>query len=202
MEMEIPVGYPRLAALARRAKEMYDQAGLKRHNWGHISRNFNRARRILDMEPGDVEITLSGVILHDIGYFYSNLKGHALVGAERCPEVLAEFDYDPEEIGRIRHCIIAHDPATGVLPESLEAKIVYDADMLEKAEIPLILSGSWAEVAEEFHMTVPEYAELFISRFKPLLQAGRAYYTESGKRLDNGDLKAIIEFAKRLRKQN
>lgn len=98
ISMEIPAGFPRLAALAQRAKELYDRAGLKRHNWSHITRNYNRAKRILEKEPGNVEITLSG------------------------------------------------------------------------------------------------------DRFEPLLPAGRAYYTETGKRLDNGDLAAIINLAKRLRK--
>lgn len=113
---------------------------------------------------------------------------------------MQKMRWQREEIESIKHCILAHDPATGVQPESMEGKIVYDADMLEKAELPLILSGSWADVAEEFQVTVPEYAELFISRFEPLLQAGRAYYTDAGKSLDQGDLRAIVDFAKRLRK--
>jgi hypothetical protein len=82
--MEIPEGYDRLTALAKKAKDMYDREGLKRHNWDHISRNFDRARQILEEEPANIEITLAGVILHDIGYFHGNLQGHAHTGAEHC----------------------------------------------------------------------------------------------------------------------
>src|SRR5450631_2553660 len=191
--MEMPAGYDRLAALATKAQEMYDREGLKRHNWDHVSRNFSRARQILEKESAKVEITLAGVILHDIGYFYGNLQGHAHMGAERCQGLLVGLGYEREEVEGIRHCIVAHDPASGVLPETIEAKIVYDADMLDKADLALLLKGSWVDVAEEFCVTVTEYAELFINRFEPLLKEGRAYYTETGKHFDNGNLALIID---------
>lgn len=196
--METLVGYTRLAALAKKAKVMYDRKGLKWHNWDHISRNFHRARQILVKETANVEITLAGVILHDIGYFYGNLQGHAHVGAEHCYGLLVELGYGQEEVEGIRHCIVAHDPASGVLPETIEAKIVYDADMLEKADIAQFLKGSLADVAEEFGTTLSEYAKFFVHRFEPLLQDGRAYYTEAGSRWDNGNLAAIVDIAKRM----
>jgi hypothetical protein len=123
------------------------------------------------------------------------------MGAERCQGLLVGLGYEREEVEGIRHCIVAHDPASGVLPETIEAKIVYDADMLDKADLALLLKGSWVDVAEEFGVTVTEYAELFINRFEPLLKEGRAYYTETGKHFDNGNLALIIDVARRLRKQ-
>lgn len=198
-DLHLPAGYDRLAHLAETAKGMYDRGGLKRHNWEHISRNFIRARKILEQETADVEITLAGVILHDIGYFYGNLKDHAYLGAERCTGLLVNLGYRDEEIEAIGHCIVAHDPASGVLPETNEAKIVYDADMLDKSDIALLLRGSLYDVAEEFGVTVTEHAGSFIKRFEPLLQEGRAFFTETGKKWDNGNLAAIIDLAKRLR---
>ncbi len=200
-EIKIPGGYARLVSLAAIAKAMYDQEGLKRHNWDHISRNFKRAIQILEMEPANVEITLVGVILHDIGYFNGNLQGHAHMGAKRCESLLAEMGYGQEEVEGIKHCIVAHDPASGVVPETIEAKIVYDSDMLDKADPALLLKGSWVDVAEEFRVTLNDYAEFFINRFEPLLQEKRAYYTEAGRCWDDGNLASIIDFAKRLRKQ-
>lgn len=199
--MEMPAGYNRLANLAETAKEMYDRGGLKRHNWDHISRNFSRARKILEQEAADVELTLAGVILHDIGYFYGCLKDHAHVGAERCEKILVEQGFVQEEIEAVRHCIVAHDPASGVLPQTMEAKIVYDADMLDKSDIALLLNGSLPDVAEEFGVPLTEYAGFFINRFEPLLHQGRAYFTNAGKRWDNGNLAAIIELLRRLRNQ-
>lgn len=198
-DLETPAGYDRLAKLAETAKGMYDRGGLKRHNWDHISRNFNRAVIILEQESADVEISLAGVILHDIGYFYGNLKDHAHMGAEQCVGMLVALGYSDEEAEAIRHCIAAHDPASGVLPETIEAKIVYDADMLDKSDIALLLGGSLADVAEEFGVTVTVHAGSFIRRFEPLLQEGRAFFTEAGKKWDNGNLAAIIDLAKRLR---
>lgn len=197
----MPAGYNRLANLAETAKEMYDRGGLKRHNWDHISRNFNRAGKILEQETADVELTLAGVILHDIGYFYGCLKDHAHMGAERCENILIEQGFVQEEIAAIRHCIVAHDPASGVLPQTMEAKIVYDADMLDKSDIALLLNGSLPDVAEEFGVTLIEYAGFFINRFEPLLHQRRAYFTNAGKRWDNGNLAAIIELLRRLRNQ-
>ena len=195
----IPPGYDRLAALAGTAKGLYDQAGLKRHNWDHISRNFNRASHLLEEEPAKVEITLAGVILHDIGYCFGNLQGHARLGAEQCPGLLVELGYGRDEVEEIRHCIESHDPASGILPKTAEAKIVYDSDMLEKADFALIFAGSWVDIAEEFNVSLSEYAAIFINRFDPLFREGRAYFTEAGRRRDNGNLAAIIDAAKRFR---
>lgn len=200
-EILLPEGCDRLTALAEKVKGMYDRQGLKRHNWDHISRNFNRARQLLQTEAAQSEITLAGVILHDIGYFFGTVKSHAHLGAEQCEEILVGLKYGPEEVEFIRHCILAHDPTSGVLPETIEAKIVYDADMLDKADLDLLLKGSWADVAEEFHVTVPEYAAFFVNRFEPLLHNGRAFYTESARHRDNGNLAAIIDIAKRLQIQ-
>jgi HD superfamily phosphodiesterase len=200
-DLETPAGYDRLAKLAETAKDMYDRGGLKRHNWDHISRNFNRAVIILEQECADIELTLAGVILHDIGYFYGNLKDHAHLGAEQCARLLVDLGYCDEEVEAIRHCIVAHDPASGVVPETVEAKIVYDADMLDKSDIALLLSGSLADVAEEFGVTVTVHAVSFINRFEPLLQEGRAFFTEAGRSWDNGNLAAIIDLIKRLREQ-
>jgi len=197
-DLETPAGYERLAKLANTAKGMYDRGGLKRHNWDHISRNYNRAVIIMEQESADVEITLAGVILHDIGYFYGNLKEHAHLGAEQCAGLLFDLGYTDAEVGAIRHCIVAHDPASGVLPETIEAKIVYDADMLDKSDIALLLSGSLYDVAEEFGVTITEHAGSFVKRFEPLLQEGRAFFTEAGKKWDNGNLAAIVALAKRL----
>jgi len=186
--------------LAEKAKDMYDRGSLKRHNWDHITRNYNRARRILELESGDVELTLAGVILHDIGYFYGDLQNHAHLGAKQCVGLLTEMGYGQEEVEVISHCIVAHDPASGVLPETIEAKIVYDADMLDKADIALLLKGSLFDVAEEFGVTVTVHSTSFINRFEPLLHEGRAYFTEAGKKWDNGNLAAIIDLLKRLQK--
>jgi HD superfamily phosphodiesterase len=196
--MEIPTEYERLVHLAGAAQAMYDRADLKRHNWEHISRNFGRARMILEQESADVEITLAGVILHDIGYFYGCLKDHAHVGAAQCGEILAEHGFGEAEVTAVRHCIVAHDPASGVLPQTMEAKIVYDADMLDKSDIALILSGSLYDVAEEFGVTVTHHAGSFVRRFEPLLMEERAFFTETAKKWDNGNLAAIITLAKRL----
>jgi len=197
----MPAGYNRLANLAEAAKGMYDQGCLKRHNWDHISRNFNRARRILELENADVELTLAGVILHDIGYFYGCLKDHAHVGAERCENILVEHGFGQDEVAIVRHCIVAHDPTSGVLPQTMEAKIVYDADMLDKADIELLLDGSLSDVAEEFGVSLIEYAGFYINRFEPLLHEERAYFTDAGKRWDNGNLAAIISLLRRLQKE-
>jgi HD superfamily phosphodiesterase len=199
--MEIPEGSDRLVSLVEIAKGMYDRAGLKRHNWGHISRNFRRAVKLLEWEPANVEISLAGVVLHDIGYFYGCLKDHAHVGAEQCGNILVEHGFGSEEVAAIKHCIVSHDPASGVLPQTMEAKIVYDADMLDKSDIAQLLSGSLCDVAEEFGVTLTEHAGSFVKRFEPLLKEERAFFTEAGKKWDNGDLAAIIDLAKRLKKQ-
>ncbi len=66
--------------------------------------------------------------LHDIA---RGEQDHARVGAEIAREILQSQGYSSEFVANVAHCIEAHSFSAGVAPQTLEAKVLSDADKLD-----------------------------------------------------------------------
>ena len=66
--------------------------------------------------------------LHDIA---RGEQDHARIGAEIAREILRSQGYNPDFIAKVAHCIEAHSFSSGVAPQTLEAKVLSDADKLD-----------------------------------------------------------------------
>lgn len=168
------------------SKGVFD--GIKRlhHNWDHVMRVYARAEIICRTEKSSDFVALTSVLLHDIGYVHG-VKYHALAGSMDCREkILPGLGLTDAEIDGICHCIEAHDPESGVLPSTIESKIVYDADLLEKSDWPGIIEGRFHRVAREFGLTPEEFSRMFIRKYKPF------FYTKRAREMDNGRLELIL----------
>jgi uncharacterized protein len=78
-----------------------------------------------------MKIVLAGVLLHDIGRLYPDLgSDHHEVGALKAQEYLRKAGFKAEEVSEVTHCIRAHGPRGVEEPKTLEAKVVYDVDVL------------------------------------------------------------------------
>jgi uncharacterized protein len=114
-------------------KELYDVNSC--HEWEHSERVCNLAIHIGKKEEADLEILALASILHDIGRKEEEKsKGridHAIKGSEMAREILEDHGFNEEKIEKICHCIETHRSRANKVPESLEAKILYDADKLD-----------------------------------------------------------------------
>ena len=74
--------------------------------------------------------------MHDIGFLYgAEGKSHGAVGADKVSEFLLESGarYSDVQVIEISNCVRTHKGSIhGESPDSLEAKVVADADLLEK----------------------------------------------------------------------
>jgi HD superfamily phosphodiesterase len=104
------------------------------HNWDHIYRDTINAIRIGEAEGADMQIVLPAILLHDVGFLYNpDPAVHHIIGAEKCADRLG--DWSAAERQKIADCILSHKgsmPGFEVEPPSLEARVVHDADLLEK----------------------------------------------------------------------
>jgi HD superfamily phosphodiesterase len=131
-------------------------------------------------------VLIPAVLLHDIGFFTADFKtlGHDVTGARLAREWLQETGgYSDEQIAAICHCVRAHK-GKAETPQSLEAKILYDADVLEKAGATYLILGG--KVICEFN----EPLEHFLKRETAdrAREASCGLYTRKGRELDNGRL--------------
>jgi uncharacterized protein len=104
------------------------------HDVAHVRRVVLSTERIGKAEGAQAAVAMPAAWLHDCVVVAkdSPLRSQASrLAAERAEEFLSSIDYPPELIPAIAHAVIAHSFSANIAPESIEAKVVQDADRLE-----------------------------------------------------------------------
>lgn len=107
------------------------------HDFDHVMRVYHTCLSLAGNETSiDYDILIPAVLLHDIARSQEDEDrtgqiDHAVLGAEMAAEILKQLGYESDQIEKIKHCIKAHRFRSGFLPETVEAKILYDADKLD-----------------------------------------------------------------------
>ena len=105
------------------------------HDKHHVYRVLYTALEIAAREgPVDADVLIAACLLHDIGRreeFEDPSLCHAEVGAEKAAAFLLEHGFDRAFADKVAHAILCHRFRSGRVPQSLEAKILFDADKLD-----------------------------------------------------------------------
>jgi uncharacterized protein len=105
------------------------------HGWDHVRRVFELCLKIGRKEKADLTVLGLAALLHDIGRPEEKAsKGkvcHAQVGARKAAEILAPFNLPPDTLRAVIHCIRSHRFRGKHAPNTLEARILFDADKLD-----------------------------------------------------------------------
>lgn len=105
------------------------------HDVEHIYRVLYNALQIAGTEQDvDRDVLVAACLLHDIGrpeQFADHSLCHAQVGAEKAGRFLRASGFDEDFIQKVAHCIRTHRFRKSSPPESIEAKILFDADKLD-----------------------------------------------------------------------
>jgi uncharacterized protein len=104
------------------------------HDFYHIMRVYRNAEMIGQYEGTNMEILLPAVLLHDLVVYP---KGSAKSSkssdesADLAENILQSYGYPQDQINQICYCIRAHSYSKRLIPESLEGRILQDADRLD-----------------------------------------------------------------------
>jgi uncharacterized protein len=105
------------------------------HDMEHVYRVLYYALHIAAHEGGaDTELLTAACLLHDIGraeQFADPQVDHAICGAEKAYQWLKANGYAEEFAHAVSSCIQTHRFRSDHPPQSLEAKILFDADKLD-----------------------------------------------------------------------
>ena len=106
------------------------------HDFDHTMRVLANARKLAALESGaDLTVVETAALLHDIGRPEEiRSKGrhcHARYGAEQAAALLEKHGCEPEFVSRVAACVRTHRFRGKLIPQTLEEKIVYDADKLD-----------------------------------------------------------------------
>ena len=129
-----PLGDDDLHAL-KKISARYCEAEGGSHGPDHSERVFAMAMDMGRELQARLDILAPASLLHDIGRcFESESKGricHAQKSAEMAAAILHSLDFAAQDIDKITHCIRAHRFRSKEHPQTLEARIIFDADKLD-----------------------------------------------------------------------
>jgi uncharacterized protein len=112
------------------ARTLYPADADSAHDFDHVLRVVTLADRIAQAEGADREVVQAAALLHDIG-LDEGRAGHETSAAKRATEILREQGYAERFCDAVAHAIESHRFRSGPTPQTLEAKVLFDADKLD-----------------------------------------------------------------------
>ncbi|MCK8062033.1 HD domain-containing protein [Vibrio sp. 1CM7H] len=104
------------------------------HDISHVQRVVNTAKKLAMEEGADLSIVLPAAYLHDCFTYpkdHPNRKQSSIIAAKKAVAFLESIDYPQQYHDAIAHAIEAHSFSANIRPNTLEAKVVQDADRLD-----------------------------------------------------------------------
>lgn len=105
------------------------------HDWSHVERVRKLALKIGRIEGADLRVVEVAALLHDIGRREEDLsKGlvcHAEKSVEKSRKLLAKYKFTKKDTENILHSILSHRFRNSHEPQTIEAKVLFDADKLD-----------------------------------------------------------------------
>jgi uncharacterized protein len=103
------------------------------HDYDHLVRVMALAETIQAREGGDLPTIWAAVALHDIGQTRERRHSgdHALIGAELVEGLLRGTQFPQDCIPAVQQAIRDHRLTGAAIPQSVEGRILYDADKID-----------------------------------------------------------------------
>jgi len=182
------------------------------HDFDHVLRVLALAERIAQAEGADTEIVRAATLLHDVARADERRTGvcHAQAGAERARQILAGHPADKVEA--VAQAIASHRFRNEVVPDTLEAKVLYDADKLDAIGAigvarAYALAGKrgqrlWAQTptGTSADSQSPDYTPVHEFTFK-LCRLKESLFTTTARQIAEDRHRYLVEFFARLEEE-
>lgn len=160
-------------------------------NWIHTQAMRPIAERLAELEGADKVVVDVAVLFHDIAKDKVSLLEHAQKSAEMCEDYL-KTSYSLEHIKKVVYCIKTHSAPwakNAPMPNTIEAKVLFDADMIQQLSAFGIAKHILKYKDKNFN-------DLIESSKKDLVGAYELLMTESGKKLGKERINYVKTFFK------
>ncbi len=104
------------------------------HDFAHIMRVYKNAEKIGKKEKVNMKLVRAAALLHDIASYPKSDKRSKKASTEsatKAAQILKKYGYASHEIGIIAESISEHSFSKGLVPSTLEGKVLQDADRLD-----------------------------------------------------------------------
>lgn len=186
------------------------------HGFDHVLRVLALAERLGRELGADLEILRAAALLHDAAGAHPGQGGgradHEQASAEFARQVLEDEGWPATRIEQVQECIRAHRFRSAAAPQSLEARILFDADKLDV----IGAFGTARTLGYALQAGEPFFAEpsqSFLARGEPepgephsayheylfkLRRVHERLHTEPARRLAAGRVRALTAFFEQL----
>ncbi len=104
------------------------------HDIAHITRVWRNAHAISQVEGGDVQVLVAATLLHDCVSVEKDSADRAKassLAAQAARAHVTALGWDSANITAVCHAVEAHSFSANIAPQTLEARILQDADRLD-----------------------------------------------------------------------
>lgn len=166
------------------------------HDASHIYRVLSHALNLAKNYEVNMDVLVAACLLHDIGrpaQFADPKLCHAQVGSEMAYQFLKALGWSKQDCESVKHCVLTHRFTKSAQPESMEAKILFDADKLDVIGALGIartlqyegkMNASLSEFINEYH--------------RKLIKLYDVFYTNEAKQIANKGKMLLEEFYREL----
>lgn len=184
------------------------------HDREHVYRVLHTALKLAETEEKvNRDVLICACLLHDIGraaQFADPSVCHARIGSEKAFHFLVDCGFDQEFSAHVRDCIATHRYRKNNPPQSLEAKLLFDADKLDvtgamgiartlmyagQVSAPIYTRREDGSVSDGEGDCVPSFFREYHFKLKHIYDR---FYTAAGKELAQSRRKAAEDFYRAL----
>lgn len=172
------------------------------HGFAHVMRVYNICLEIGKQTKANMLVLKIAALLHDIGRIFEEKdalkRNHAEISAEMTKSFLTSSDFNLSQIDIINivHSIRAHSFSNKVVPETLEAKILSDADKLDAIGAIGLYRTIGFTIKNRGNLdAVIEHLENKILKLKDLMQL------DVSRKIANRRQKIVCEFYDKINKE-
>jgi uncharacterized protein len=123
-----------MSCVREKALELIKENSYAGHDETHTIRVHELSMRIGKKEKADLQVIAAAALLHDAGRSFEKqdpLVDHAEVSAGIAEKLLKECGFPEEKIPEVLYAIRAHRFSQQKKPDTLEARILQDADRID-----------------------------------------------------------------------
>jgi uncharacterized protein len=140
------------------------------HGWDHINRVYKLALYIAERESADRFIVAMAALMHDLGLTVKHTRNehHAEVSARLAGEIMETYQIPTNLQDPIKHAILSHSFSRDINPETIEARVVHDADQIDALGAIGIMRWAITGTQHRTLQTVPyDYDDPFAEQHSP-----------------------------------
>lgn len=167
--------------------------------WEHTQRVLKYAIHIAKAERANLDIIIPAVLLHDIGMTVdATFPSHIDKSKLLAQGILKQLEYSHEEIEQITKVITSHHPKPGAMLDSIEEKVMFDADNMEIIGVFGVLRwfGKVPTTLKELDSSIDLFFDIVDKCTK---SRGSLFYTEAANKMGSSTLLSTLSYYEKLK---